>query len=821
MEIHCTRIGCARPLNLFPDLDSTLLKTVPQRHCHHCGMALILDGRYIPFQRIRQGGFGSVYLAYDRRTPKLNRCIVKQLQFNTSFTPSQIETATTLFHREAEVLDSLGEHPRIPRFFAFLELDADDVSAAKPQKLLYLVQEYIEGQDLQREMGIKGKLSALEVQQVLGEILEILDFMHRHNVIHRDVKPSNIVRDVDGNLHLIDFGAVKQIVTTATTIPRLPTLGVTGICTPEYAPAEQRQCHAIYPSSDLYALGVTCLHLLSGQHPPNLFDFRNNSWLWDKLDIDQSSQLFLVLKRMLQEVPVDRFQSAREALTHLTQSTAGEPAVFSPDTKPQRSLLPKRRLVASGVGVVGALVAAGLLASNMLRPAIMSSSGDRILIKEEGTNSPEFQKLKEAGLLAMAQKNYPVAAQNFQAALAKNPNAPETRIYLNNALIGSEPSHTIAVSVPITEEERNYRALEMLRGFAHAQQNLNSGKNPKIKLEIFNDEDKPEKGEVIAKELVNRSDVLGVVGHNSSQVSLASAEIYNARQLVFVTPISISSQLTSSSKPYIFRTNVRGESVAQELASFMLNKSKKHKAAIFYVKESSYSQDLKNRFSQKLVSNGGEVVGAFEFSNANVDTNLDKAITDGAEVIVLFPTYRHRNHAWNILRDKQRKYPKTLVFGDIATLYSYDTLREAREAAQGMVLGVSWHVDESDSQFSRESKNMWRSSVNWATATSYNAVQAVGTAINADAKPSRATVREQLNSMKFDGAAGRFQFFNGDPNDKVTLVKVEKSGANRQYSSGTGYDYVPVNPASINPRVQARSLKAQAQLSAANNRVAF
>jgi ABC-type branched-subunit amino acid transport system substrate-binding protein/uncharacterized protein YwbE len=768
-------------------------------------MALILDGRYIPFQRIRQGGFGSVYLAYDRRTPKLNRCIVKQLQFNSSFTPSQIATATTLFHREAEVLDSLGEHPRIPRFFAFLEIDADDESAAQPQKLLYLVQEYIEGQDLQRELRDKGKLSAPEVQQVLGQILEILDFMHRHNVIHRDVKPSNIVRDLDGKLHLIDFGAVKQIITTATTIPRLPTLGVTGICTPEYAPPEQRQCHAIYPSSDLYALGVTCLHLLSGEHPPNLFDFRNNSWLWDKLDIDRDSQLFRVLERMLQEVPIDRFQSAREALVSLTKplDADGDPTVFPLDTKPQKSLLPTRRLVASGVGVVGVVISAGLLALNMLRPTITSSSGDRSLLKQEGSPSPEFQKFKEAGLVAMAQKNYSGAVQNFQAALAKNPNAPETRIYLNNALIGHEPSHTIAVAVPITEEDRNYRALEMLRGFAHAQQNLNSGKNSKIKIEIFNDEDKKENAEAIAKELVTRSDVLGVVGHNSSLVSLASAEIYNDRQLVFMTPISISSQLTGSKKPYIFRTNVRGESVAKELANFMLNKSKKRKAAIFYVKGSPYSQDLKNRFSQTLVSSGGEIVDSFEFSNANVDTNLDKAITNGAEVIVLFPTYKHRNHAWNILRDKQRKYPKTVVFGDIATLYSYDTLREAGEAAQGMVLGVSWHVEESDSQFARESKNLWNSSVNWATATSYNAVQAVGTAIHADTKPSRTSVQEHLNTMKFDGATGRFQFFNGDPNDKVTLVRVEKSSTNRQFSSGTGYDYVPVSPG-INSRTQSR-----------------
>jgi ABC-type branched-subunit amino acid transport system substrate-binding protein len=808
MEIHCTRIGCARPLNIFPELeDSALLKTVPQRHCHNCGMHLILDGRYIPFQRLRQGGFGSVFLAYDRRTPTMKRCIVKQLQFNTSFTPTQIATATILFHREAEVLESLGEHPRIPRFFAFLEIDAEEFTTAKPQRLLYLVQDYIEGQDLQRELQTKGKLNAIEVQRVLQEVLEILDFMHSRNVIHRDVKPSNIVRDLSGKLHLIDFGAVKQIVSTATTIAQIPALGVTGICTPEYAPAEQRQCHAIYPSSDLYALGVTCLHLLSGEHPPNLFDFRNHTWLWEKVEIDQQSQLFRVLEQMLKEVPVDRFQSARAALASLNCANAlanglgnNNDTVIPLDTRLQKSpskfsMPANRRLVAAGVGLTGGLMATGLLTFNLMKPATTGSFGNYSLLNTEGNNSPEFQKFKADGIAALIQKKYPVAVQNFQAALAKNPNAPETRIFLNNALIGDEPSQTIAVSVPINEEENNYRALEMLRGFAHAQQNLNSNKKAKIKIEIFDDSDKEEKGEQIAKQLVDRPEILGIVGHNSSGVSLAAAEIYNARQLPFITPMSISSQLTGNHKPFIFRTNVRGEVVAQELANIMLNKNKKKKAAIFYVPKSPYSKELQAQFSRKLVSAGGEVLESFDLTeSSNINKNLNQAIAKKAEVIVLFPSHKYRKNAWAVLRNRQEQHPNTVVFGDIATLYSFETLNEARGAAQGMMLGVSWHIDEKDTPFSRESRNIWQSNVNWATATSYNALQAMGTAIQSDPKPARTTIRDLLGSMKFVGAAGDFQFFNGDPNDRVTMVKVEKTGVNRRYSSGTGYDFVPMNP---------------------------
>jgi ABC-type branched-subunit amino acid transport system substrate-binding protein len=795
MEIQCTRIGCLQPLNLFPDLnDSTLLKTVPQRHCQCCSAPLILDGRYIPIQRLRQGGFGTVFLAYDRRTPKLKRCIVKQLQFNPNFTAEQIKTATILFHREAEVLEILGEHPKIPRFFAFLELPGTEELNDKNQKSFYLVQDYIAGQDLQQELQQKGRLSAAEVCKILQQLLEILDFLHNKDVIHRDVKPSNIIRDLTGDLHLIDFGAVKQIIFTATTIPNYPTAGVTGICTPEYAPAEQRQCHAIYPSSDLYALGVTCLQLLSGEHPPNLFDYRTNTWQWSKVGISEQNSVMIILKKLLKEAPIDRYQSAKEALQDLTislQETTLPTEVIPPaQGKSTNSLINPRKLIGAGL-LAMALITSGILAFNLIKPPISNSVGNQMLLGSEGSSNGQFKQLKTAGISAMAQKNYPVAIKNFQAALELNANAPEARIYLNNALVGNQSSYTIAASVPITDDT-NYRAAEMLRGFAQAQQSINSSSKTKVKIEIFNDEDNTDKAKGIARMLIHRSDVLGVVGHNSSALSLAAAEIYNDNKLVFITPISITSNLTGRDKPFVFRTNLTGESVAQKLTNYMLLDQKKTKAAIFYVPGSPYSEDLSDQFSHKLSSNGGEVVGKFELSQANSDRYLPQAISMGAEVIVLFPTRKYRTNALNVLRQKQRKYPQTLVFGDIATLYNYDTLQEAGEAATGIVMGVSWHVDERDSWFARESRQLWKSNVNWATATSYDAVKAIGTAIQAEAQPTRLRVRNNLGSMKFAGAMGDLRFYGGEPTERVTLVTVDKTNPKQLYPSGTGHDFKPV-----------------------------
>jgi ABC-type branched-subunit amino acid transport system substrate-binding protein len=802
MQIYCTRLSCTRPLNVFPDLDdSTLLKTVPQRYCHECGMPLILDSRYVPVQLIRQGGFGTVFLAWDRRTPKFKRCIVKQLQFNPQFNPAQIATATLLFHREAEVLETLGEHPRIPRFFAFLELEAPEVPASRyqTQKFCYLVQDYIEGQDLQQELHQHQRLSPSAVREILEQLLPVLAFIHDKGTIHRDIKPSNIVRDAKGDLHLIDFGAVKQIISTATMIPSQGASSLTGVCTPEYAPLEQRQCSAIYPSSDLYALAVTCLHLLTGEQPSTLFDYQTYSWQWDKIPIPPQDVLRPVLERMLQEAQLKRFQSAKDVLHALTDpgkiTTLPDPIdasdrtrLFSPQLK---SSLGQKKLLVGGVAI-GLIAIGGLVLHNLLQPRLARSAGETILITDtvaEAKNYPQFQALNQAGAAAMAARNYPLAVQKFQAALQQRPNAPETRIYLNNASIGSQQSYTVAVSVPMTDDSR-YRALEMLRGFAHAQQQINSSNKIKIKLEVFNDEDKPAKAEAIAKSLVDRPDVLAIAGHNSSAVSLAAAKIYNNRGLVFIAPISTTTELTGSDRPYIFRTNVRSDWVAQKLARSMVDDAKKRRAVIFYVPGVPYSEDLKAQFSNQLASGGGEVVGVFDLTDGN--SSLQQAVKLGAEAIVLFPTHKYRNNAWNVLRDKQRRQLSLSVFGDIATLYNYDTLQQAGEAARDMVLGVSWHNGDSDPQFIKQSNELWRGGINWATATSYNAITAIGTAINSTGTPSRQMVQQNLSSLKFPGAAGNFQFYGGESQNKVTMVRVQKTAIDYPYGSGTGQDFLPL-----------------------------
>ncbi|MEG4517678.1 MULTISPECIES: protein kinase domain-containing protein [unclassified Microcoleus] len=351
MEVYCTRPGCPRPQNYFPDLnDSSLLKTVQQKFCTACGMPLILSGRYLPVRLLGQGGFGAAFLARDRYTPAMRQCVAKLLQPSVSLTPPQLKIAQTLFEREAAVLEELGnEHSQIPSLLAFFELTVTSLQPGKNDQFFYLVQEFIDGKNLEDEQAVKGRFSEAETVEVLREILKVLDFVHSRGSIHRDIKPANIMRGKNGRLYLLDFGAVKQVTQSVGSAK-----ASTGIYSLGYAPPEQMSGQEVYPATDLYALAVTCITLLSGLQPTELFDSYRNEWNWQSR-VQVSSRLAHVLDRMLLSAPSQRFQSAREveaALMSGPQQHSQPPTVVvaQPPIPLQPTLPPPVRVPATPPG---------------------------------------------------------------------------------------------------------------------------------------------------------------------------------------------------------------------------------------------------------------------------------------------------------------------------------------------------------------------------------------------------------------------------------------------------------------------------------------
>lgn len=333
MDLYCTRPGCQKPENFFTDLDDpATLKAVQQKFCTNCGMPLILVGRYLPQKLLGQGGFGAAFLARDRYTPGLRRCVVKQFQPSTTLSAKQLQIAQDLFEREAEALEYLGNtHPQIPDLFAFFELAVPGSQGSKAEQFFYLVQEYIDGQTMEQEIAQTGAFSENNLLKVLQEILKVLQFVHESGSIHRDIKPSNIMRHRNGQIYLLDFGAVRQATKAE--------VKSTGIYSEGFAPPEQMAGGEVYPSSDLYALAVTCLMLLTNKQPSELLDTYSNTWQW-RSHCSVSDRLANILDRMLQSVPSQRYNSATETLAALEGGSLGLPANV-PSIRKQTAQPPK------------------------------------------------------------------------------------------------------------------------------------------------------------------------------------------------------------------------------------------------------------------------------------------------------------------------------------------------------------------------------------------------------------------------------------------------------------------------------------------------
>jgi serine/threonine-protein kinase len=280
----------------------------------------LIDRRYRVINLLGEGGFSHTYVAEDTRRPKnpdYPKCVVKHLRKN-SRNPDFLTNARRLFRTEAETLEKLGRHNQIPQLLAYLEERGE----------FYLVQEYIEGHPLSAELQPGRCWQEPRVYAFLQEMLEILAFVHDEGVIHRDIKPDNIIRRRhDRKLCLVDFGTVKQAVSDASpdSLRRTITTG-----TPGYISIEQWQGNPQL-SSDLYALGIVAIQALTGTDPEKFQGNPERFLRQYHRPIDPA--LVEVISNMVRPDWQERYPSAREvlqALQPLAQRFASAAAVDVP-----------------------------------------------------------------------------------------------------------------------------------------------------------------------------------------------------------------------------------------------------------------------------------------------------------------------------------------------------------------------------------------------------------------------------------------------------------------------------------------------------------
>ncbi|MBD2594515.1 serine/threonine protein kinase [Nostoc sp. MBR 210] len=325
--------------------------------------SILLNNRYQVIQVLGAGGFGETFLAEDTHMPSRRRCVIKQLK-PIANDPQTYTLIQQRFEREAATLEYLGESSdQIPRLHAYFSENG----------LFYLVQEWIHGETLTHVVETKGCQSETIVREILLSLLSVLDYVHSKGIIHRDIKPDNIIlRSVDSKPVLIDFGAVKETIRTVAVKPGYPTQSMV-IGTPGYMPSEQAIGRPVY-ATDIYSLGLTAIYLLTGKQPSELPTHQQTGEiLWQNYAPPVSPQLAMVLNQAIKPQASDRYSTASKMLYALNSTANLPPSPTSSFRPPETASTQQTQAVSpppkispqnsqKPIWIVGGLIVFGLMA---------------------------------------------------------------------------------------------------------------------------------------------------------------------------------------------------------------------------------------------------------------------------------------------------------------------------------------------------------------------------------------------------------------------------------------------------------------------------
>ncbi len=307
---------------------------------------------------------------------------------------------------------------------------------------------------------------------------------------------------------------------------------------------------------------------------------------------------------------------------------------------------------------------------------------------------------------------------------------------------------------------------------------------------LVNDENDPALAQTIADSLIEDPSVLGVIGHYSSDITLATAPIYEEGELVTITPVSTAVDLSGLS-PYLYRTVPTDSFAAAALAAYMLYYQEQKSVAVFFDSTSDLSASLKEEFNSFVNAWGGNVTGEYDLSDEQLDVDRlleSELLTDAGDrvdAVMIAASSNSREVAADIIIANQSE--RTILGGD--ELYSREILEATGVDAQALTVAVPWHLlsSDSDKDFVQASRDLWKGDVSWRTASSYDAVMAIASGLEGDA--SRAGLKAALDDDNFsvESATGPVVFLpSGDRRQVDRLVQVEPGTR-----SGTGYDFVP------------------------------
>lgn len=426
------------------------------------------------------------------------------------------------------------------------------------------------------------------------------------------------------------------------------------------------------------------------------------------------------------------------------------------------------------------LLCGGIIFSYSLEEFKLSqrfSEGDKILFNSD------LDTDKEDGVKAFNRQNYHLAIQRFKSYLQDEPNDAEARIYLENAKISNQEYIKIGVAVPVGSN-RNV-ALEILRGVAQAQQEINNqgGVNEKLlKVQIANDENDPEIAKKIADRFVKNQDIVAVIGHNSSDASVPASYVYQAGKLVMISPTSSSTKLTErldrTDGNHIYRTVISFSVIADTLAEYAKTSGKNK--ILICTDSLAVDQSFERSFINTILNKGLQLVNdiSCDFSADNFQGQeiVKNAVQKNVDAILLNPQVDRITQAFDIAKATQGKI---LLLGN-PSLQTQKTL-DVGKIVNGMVLAVPWEATVSPNQeFVKNANKIWTNPglITWRTATAFDATKIIAAAVEKKGS-RRIDIQAALsNNFAFSGATGTIKFLHygdriGDRIGKAVLVQIQ------------------------------------------------
>lgn len=308
--------------------------------------ARLLGGRYQVGELLGYGGMAEVHRGRDLR---LGRDVaIKMLRTDLA----RDRTFQERFRREAQNSASLN-HPAIVAVY-----DTGEEIAPTGETLPFIVMEFVNGRTFKEVLAAEGRLMPRRALEITAEVCAALEFSHRHGIIHRDIKPGNVMMTLNGQVKVMDFGIARALAGGATTMTQ--TSAVIG--TAQYLSPEQARGEAVDARSDVYAAGCVLFELLCG-HPPFVGDspvsvayqhVREDPRAPSEINPDVNPDVDAIVLKALAKNPLNRYQSAQEMRADVLRAAAGRPVMATPVLRDAETVAMGANAVTRPINAVGA-----------------------------------------------------------------------------------------------------------------------------------------------------------------------------------------------------------------------------------------------------------------------------------------------------------------------------------------------------------------------------------------------------------------------------------------------------------------------------------